>query len=244
MATRKKQHKKKKKVVVRRVRRARQRRAAAPVGLPASRVLENNQFRQLDARLAGMEGRQYQMNRELPNSREQDFYVSQKMQNGVFEQGFKDMMSRQDELLAKQTDADQQFGDLKEWAREANDRLNDREREAAAGVNSDFAEAAASGAARAAARGDLVGGASPLNRQPPPLPSPQEADRLRTQSKGGSAKKRLGFEQPPPPRAPRQVTPGGTEQKRKQRPRQGGGGAATPKPLGGRGGRGGRGGGR
>lgn len=219
MATRKKHQKKKKKVVVRRVRR--RPRKVARVGLPASRVLENNQFRQLDARLAGMEGRQYQMNRELPNSREQDFYVSQKMQNGVFEQGFKDMMSRQDELLAKQTDADQQFGHLKDWARDAENRLTDREREAAAAVNGDFAEAAASGAARAAAaRSELVGSASPdfvsLNRRPPALPSPEQAKQLRTQSRGNSAKKQLFG--PPPERN----TPGGTPAPgtKKRRPRR------------------------
>ena len=85
---------KKRKVVVKRVRRRRR------VGLPAYRVLENNQFRQLDSRLAGVEGRQYQLSKEIPSSREQDFYVAQKLQNGVFEKGFKDMMERQDQQIA------------------------------------------------------------------------------------------------------------------------------------------------
>ena len=149
MTTRKKQHRKKKKVVVRRVRR----RHTRHIGLPANRVLENNQFRQLDARLAGMESRQYQMNRELPNSREQDFYVSQKMQNGVFEQGFKDMMTRHDQMIARTHAAEEKMGLIMDWAKDADEKLAQRERDAAAGVNSDHAE----GAAAAAARSDLVG---------------------------------------------------------------------------------------
>ena len=175
-------------------------------------MLENNQFRQLDARIAGMEGRQYQMNRELPNSREQDFHVSQKMQNGVFEKGFDDMMKRQDAMLAKQLQGDEQFGALRDWAEDADQRLNIREREAAAAINGDFAEAAATGAARAAARSDLVGSASPLqggksddsddsdDGQPPPPPTAQ-AKRTR------SARQVLRFDAPP---VLERTTPGGS----------------------------------
>ena len=128
------------------------------------------------------------------------------MQNGVFEKGFKDMMARQDELLAKQTDADQKFGALRDWAEGADQRLAKREREASAAVNGDFAEAAAQGAA--SARSALVGGASPLQTghapgsdddQPPPPPT-------KTHSTAKTARQTLGFE----PQVPARTTPGGS----------------------------------
>ena len=64
--------KKVKRVVVRRRRRR--------VGLPANRVIENNQFRQLDARLAGLEGRQFEQFRTNYNSRQNDFEKAQMVQ--------------------------------------------------------------------------------------------------------------------------------------------------------------------
>ena len=170
---------KKRKVVVKRVRRSRK------VGLPAHRVLENNQFRQLDARLAGVEGRQYQLNKEIPSSREQDFYVAQKLQNGVFEKGFKDMMDRQDQQIALAEQHEENFRQQKEkleaieeWAQGAEARLDARESEAAAGVDSNQTEQAAVQAARRrnlfARQGD---GASPVlagGRDPPPLSPTQQ----------------------------------------------------------------------
>ena len=99
--TKKDQPKKKRVVYVRRRPRRKKR-----VGLPANGVVENNQFRQLDSRLAGMEGRQYEQIRSNYNSRTADFEKAQKVQNSEFQSSiqklFQDSESRVKQQLAKE----------------------------------------------------------------------------------------------------------------------------------------------
>eukprot|EP01045_Picozoa_sp_COSAG04_P022230 COSAG04_NODE_2482_length_4041_cov_4.531710_4_plen_312_part_00 len=174
-----------KKVVYKRRRRRR-------VGLPAHRVLENNQFRQLDSRLAGLEGRQYSMHGKIVDNRFLDFQKAQMAQNEEFMDSMKKLWVRAETQVTRALDRDrQQQQDALLHQSTAATRVAERK-----DVAGDAGTAALSSAARTTTQEATEGfrklrqAARP--RSPPPAvePEPEPSPELQQSS-------------PPPPTPPR-----------------------------------------